>query len=108
MAVAVCPHQNGGRFVERRRNRRKPHRNILGALSFGEHNLERPRRGALPFYTAGLQLTTKPRGCPGKTENKCITVAMLKCLVTLYGAPGGGVLPIMGYTGMLRPKGVPF
>ena len=27
----------------------------------------------------------------------------------LYGHPGGGeVLPIMSYTGRLRPKGVPF
>ena len=35
-------------------------------------------------------------------------VLQMKCRDCEKGPGGGGVLPIMAYTGRLRPKGVPF
>ena len=46
-------------------------------------------------------------GVGRKFENDLQT-ALKESLAQLFPVRGGGVLPIMAYTGRLRPKGVPF
>ena len=46
--------------------------------------------------------------CPGFTRFKTQITRNEFTLKRSLNAPGGGVLPIMAYTGRIRPKGVPF
>jgi len=50
---------------------------------------------------------------PGKIDSISVITAMgkygeVEILKDAFYERGGGVLPIMAYTGRLRPKGVPF